>query len=47
MPECTNCGNSVSEQYARVMSDRTDTIPACPECEDAKMIDGQKHEYRG
>jgi len=46
-PECKNCGSKVSEQFARVNWDRTDTVPACPNCEDAKMMDGDKHEYRG
>lgn len=47
MTECTNCGNKVSEQYAKVKYNRTDTIPACPECEDRKLESGEVHEYRG
>lgn len=47
MPQCDNCGNRVSLQYARVKWDRTDTVPACPECEDRKLMDGSEYEYRG
>jgi len=47
MPECTRCGNRVSEQFAKVMWSDAETIPACPECEDAKIMDGDLHIYRG
>lgn len=46
MPECDNCGNSVSENYAKVMWERDDKVPACPECDDAKINNGKKYEYR-
>lgn len=47
MPRCKNCGNSVSQQYAKVMWDKEDEVPACPECEDMKMDNGKPYEYRG
>jgi len=33
MPECQNCGNVVSDRYARVMG-RDGVVEACPECPD-------------
>lgn len=34
--ECDNCGETVSKQYARVMSPRVDpdSVEACPHCPD-------------
>lgn len=46
MPQCTNCGAKVSKAFAKVNWNRTDTVPACPNCTDAKLVDGKKHEYR-
>lgn len=37
MPECLNCGNNVTDKYARVFSKREDgKVEACPECPDKK-----------
>jgi len=47
MPQCNNCGNRVSLDYVRVKYDQIDEIPACPECEDRKLEDGEVHKYRG
>lgn len=47
MPQCQNCGNRVSEQYAKVKWDTVDDVPACPQCPDKKIEDGSVHEYRG
>jgi len=46
MPLCSNCGNRVSEQYAKVKWDTTDNVQACPECGDRKIESGEVHEYR-
>ena len=32
MPECSNCGTHVTEQYMRVFADNTGTLHACPNC---------------
>ncbi|WP_425498425.1 DUF7563 family protein [Natrinema soli] len=32
MPECSNCGAHVTEQYKRVFADNTGTLHACPNC---------------
>ncbi|WP_425607568.1 DUF7563 family protein [Natrinema zhouii] len=32
MPECSNCGAHVIEQYKRVFADNTGTLHACPNC---------------
>ncbi|WP_455363929.1 DUF7563 family protein [Natronococcus wangiae] len=34
MPECSNCGSHVTEQYKRVFADNTGTLYACPNCRD-------------
>lgn len=47
MTQCTNCGSKVSKQYAKVKFSRSDFIPACPDCEDRKIQNGQVYEYRG
>ena len=30
--ECENCGNTVSDSYARVQGDRNGRVRSCPEC---------------
>lgn len=47
MPMCKRCKSTVSKQYAEVMWGRTDVVPACPDCDDAKISNGSLHEYRG
>jgi len=32
MPECSNCGGHVTEQFARVFGDRDDVVHGCVEC---------------
>lgn len=40
MAQCQNCGEYVSEQYARVFSpEHVDGVRVCPHCED-KLRDG-------
>ncbi|MFC7212978.1 hypothetical protein ACFQMM_06620 [Saliphagus sp. GCM10025308] len=31
-PECLNCGNRVTRQFARVFGDNRDDVHACPDC---------------
>jgi len=40
MPNCRNCGGSVTEQYVRVFAPTgMETVRVCPNCED-KLRDG-------
>lgn len=47
MPRCRNCGNRVSERFAKVKCGSVDDVPACPECPDKKMQDGKEYTYKG
>ncbi len=31
-PQCLNCGNQVTRQFARVFGDNRDDVHACPDC---------------
>ncbi|MCU4742747.1 hypothetical protein OB955_15985 [Halobacteria archaeon AArc-m2/3/4] len=31
-PQCVNCGNQVTRQFARVFGDNRDVVHACPDC---------------
>lgn len=31
-PQCVNCDNQVTRQFARVFGDNRDVVHACPEC---------------
>lgn len=46
MPECQNCGATVSDAYARVFSPG-DGVNACPRCPDKVRAGGQVREARG
>jgi len=54
MPECANCGNTVSQQYVRVMApEGRDTVRTCPDndCElirqGAEVRDSRNHTQGG
>jgi hypothetical protein len=32
MPACNHCESHVSERFARVFADESDTVRACPNC---------------
>ncbi|WP_449289566.1 DUF7563 family protein [Natronomonas salsuginis] len=36
---CEQCGNSVSEQFARVFGDNSNTVHACYSCESHQAIE--------
>ncbi|MGM0718668.1 MAG: DUF7563 family protein [Halobacteriota archaeon] len=36
---CQQCGNSGSEQFARVFGDNSNTVPACYSCESHQAIE--------
>lgn len=47
MPECQNCGNHVTEQYARVFTpDGIKNPRVCPHCEDKTREKGGVREKR-
>lgn len=47
MPQCLNCDNRVTEQYARVKCGKLGPVKACPNCEGRKLQNGEVYEYRG
>jgi len=32
MKDCQNCGNVVTDQFAKVYGDNSDTLQNCPDC---------------
>ena len=45
MPECQNCGEFVTDQYARVFAPpEIHGVRVCPNCEDKLRRKGQIHE---
>ncbi|WP_432764896.1 DUF7563 family protein [Halobaculum halobium] len=39
MPECTTCGNHVTEQFTRVFGDNRNVVRRCIECSRAADLD--------
>ncbi|PCR88666.1 DUF7563 family protein [Natrinema ejinorense] len=37
-PRCQNCGAQVTQQFARVFGDNSDTANACPDCTDNRHL---------
>ncbi|MFC4551625.1 MULTISPECIES: DUF7563 family protein [Halorussus] len=40
---CTNCGEHVTRQFARVFGDNADTVKACPNCATYRELDSADH----
>lgn len=47
MPRCQKCGERVSQRYSDVKWDGGPVVPACPNCDDAEISNGEYREYRG
>lgn len=47
MPECENCGATVSEAYVRVFSRAGDDVEACPRCPDKVRQNGRVRDAKG